>query len=156
MRQPEPWHRVWMAVCHTVARRSRDPSFQAGAVLVDDDNVLMSVGFNGPSSHSRDDFDWADRDRKHLTVIHAESNCLWYATGAYGRRSVHCCTMYVNGRPCHRCTLEAVRAGLRAIIYDDTGPQAKMCDSSEWQRSLAVAADGHLELAAYSTLNNGG
>jgi deoxycytidylate deaminase len=151
VRKPEPWAVTWMRMAHVIASRSKDPSFQAGAVLVAEDNkTFLGLGFNGPSPRSSDDFDWKDRSRKHAVVSHAESNCLWFAADAHGLRQLAGSILYVNGRPCHDCVREAVRAGVGDIIYAAGGPQPRMVDADEWAKSELVAKDGGVWLVPYT------
>ena len=48
MRNPTPWDDVFMEMAHVIAKRSKDPSTQVGAVIVDQSNRIVSLGFNGP------------------------------------------------------------------------------------------------------------
>jgi deoxycytidylate deaminase len=151
MKQPEDWKFTWMTMAADFSKRSKDPSFQAGAVLVDTDNKgFLGMGFNGPAPYSSDNFDWEDRKRKHLVVQHAESNCLWNAALTHTKEDLWCSKLYVNGKPCHKCALEAIRAGVVEIYYDDLGPQPKMVDEEEWEKVLFVTKDAEIELIPYS------
>ncbi len=56
------WDEYFMGVAILASQRSKDPSTQVGACIVNDDNKIMSVGYNGlPRGCSDDEFPW---DRK--------------------------------------------------------------------------------------------
>ena len=47
MSRPE-WNQIWMDFAHSIARRSYDPRFQVGSVVVTDDNSqVLAIGYNG-------------------------------------------------------------------------------------------------------------
>jgi len=152
MREPEPWHRTWMSLAHLIARRSKDTSFQAGAVLVGEGHRLLGTAYNGPAPTVEDGgFDWTDRELKRSLVCHAESNCLWFAVAAHGRESLFGSVLFVNGFPCSQCMKEIVRAGVRSVVWDDTNPtQPKMCDDHERRKTHLVAVHGKVKMVPYS------
>ena len=42
------WHTVWMEFAHSISKRSYDPRFQVGAIVVTEDNTqVLAVGYNG-------------------------------------------------------------------------------------------------------------
>lgn len=74
------WDRRFLKIAREVATWSKDPSTQVGAVIVDPDQRVVSLGYNGLPcgvSDSRDLLD--DRVAKYATVIHAEQNALLFA-----------------------------------------------------------------------------
>jgi deoxycytidylate deaminase len=44
-RDPEPWDQVFLAQCRVIAGRSKDPSTQHGAVIVDHRHRVVGQGF---------------------------------------------------------------------------------------------------------------
>ena len=71
------WDEYFMGVALLSAMRSKDPNTQVGACIVNDDNRIVSVGYNGfPRGCSDEDFPWerkADNqnDTKYPFVCHA-------------------------------------------------------------------------------------
>ena len=153
MVKPEWWGHTWMKMAHLIATRSKDDSFKAGAVLVASDNrTLLGVGFNGPPPQIPDDIDQTDRWLVRALSAHAESNCLFYAVAAHSRNALKQSLLYVNGRPCHRCVNEAVRAGVHIFYWDDENPQQpKMVDEEDWKKSMELSLRSGLALTPYST-----
>ena len=80
------WDEYFMGVALLAAMRSKDPSTQVGACIVDSENRILSTGYNGfPSGCSDDEFPW-DRDgdfgeTKYPFVVHAELNAILNAHG---------------------------------------------------------------------------
>ena len=76
------WDEYFMGVALLASQRSKDPSTQVGACIVNDDNRIMSVGYNGfPRGCSDDEFPWErEGDKSTLTkypyVCHAELNAI--------------------------------------------------------------------------------
>jgi deoxycytidylate deaminase len=155
MRHPEQWGTTWMKMAHLIAARSKDPSFQAGAVLVSSDNkTLLGSGFNGPPPSMSDlDFDWFDKELKRSLVCHAESNCLWFAVAQHGRQALKGGVLYVNGKPCSQCAKEAARAGIGDLVWDDENPsQPGMCDEKDWAKAQDILRRARIRLIPNSTL----
>lgn len=155
-RETEPWSITWLRMAKEIAKRSKDPSFQAGAVLVAAGyKTFLGCGFNGPPTRIDDDkIDWTDRSLKRSLCLHSESNAIWHAVAAHGSGALVDGFLFVNGRPCHRCCLEAVRAQLSSIIYDPTGSQPKMVDDDEFARTLKVASLSNLTLTPFTLPEN--
>ena len=54
------WDEYFMGVAKLASMRSKDPSTQVGACIVDKDNYILSVGYNGfPIGCDDEDFPWA-------------------------------------------------------------------------------------------------
>ena len=47
MRKVLSWDEYFMALAHLSAVRSKDPSTQVGAVIVDSNNRVVGLGYNG-------------------------------------------------------------------------------------------------------------
>ena len=112
------WDEYFMGVALLSARRSKDPSTQVGACIVDDNNKIMSVGYNGfPHGCDDDEFPW-DRtgdefDTKYPYVCHAELNAILNC--AVG--SVRGCTVYVTLFPCNECAKAIIQSCIKEIVY---------------------------------------
>lgn len=80
------WDEYFMGVALLASQRSKDPSTQVGACIVNDDNRIMSVGYNGfPRGCSDDEFPWEREGEtthtKYPYVCHAELNAILNAGG---------------------------------------------------------------------------
>ena len=127
------WDRRFLKIAREVATWSKDPSTQVGAVIVDQDQRVVSLGYNGLPrgvSDSRDLLD--DRVAKYATVIHAEQNALLFAA-----RPVAGCTCYTWPLPpCSHCAALLIQVGIARVVFPlDVDPAL----SARWQDSLALA-----------------
>lgn len=127
------WTKRFLDLATLIASWSKDPSTRVGAVIVDERNRIVSVGFNGFPRGIEDII--TDRDEKLRRTIHAEENALLFANS-----SVEGCTIYVTHHPCARCTAKLIQVGISKIIYYDTLSERwnEEIDSSE---SMLAEAD---------------
>ena len=74
------WDEYFMGIALLSAKRSKDPSTQVGACIVDQDNKVVSIGYNGmPRCIKDEDLTWEkgeDLNSKYLYVCHAELNAI--------------------------------------------------------------------------------
>lgn len=95
------------------------PNTQVGACIVNDDNRIVSVGYNGfPRGCSDEDFPWersADNqnDTKYPFVCHAELNAILNSNGIGVKGS----RIYVALFPCNECAKAIIQAGIKEIVY---------------------------------------
>ena len=69
------WDSVWANVAREISRRSYDPRYQVGAIVVTSDNTqVLSVGYNGNYAGGPNEVESEDPGQSGF--IHAEINCL--------------------------------------------------------------------------------
>lgn len=113
------WDEYFMGVALLAAERSKDPSTQVGACIVDADNRIVSTGYNGfPYGCSDDEYPWSREggdaaDTKYGYVVHAELNAILNARG----RNVAGTRLYVALFPCNECAKAIIQAGIREVVY---------------------------------------
>ncbi|XP_077380783.1 deoxycytidylate deaminase isoform X2 [Festucalex cinctus] len=113
------WPDYFMAVAFLSAQRSKDPSSQVGACIVNQENKIVGIGYNGmPNGCDDDQLPWArsadDRlDTKYPYVCHAELNAIMNKNSA----DVKGCTMYVALFPCNECAKLIIQAGIKEVVY---------------------------------------
>ena len=68
------WDEYFMGLAHLSALRSKDPNTQVGACIVDEDNKVVSIGYNGmPTGLDESQLSWnkgEGLDSKYLYVCH--------------------------------------------------------------------------------------
>jgi dCMP deaminase len=112
------WDEYFMGVALLSAQRSKDPSTQVGACIVNQQKKIVGVGYNGfPIGCSDDELPW-NRDgdflqTKYPYVCHAELNAILNSVG----RDLSGCTIYVALFPCHECAKAIIQSGIREIVY---------------------------------------
>ncbi|NLL31571.1 MAG: dCMP deaminase family protein [Clostridiales bacterium] len=112
------WDEYFMGVAILAGKRSKDPSTQVGACIVDNDNKILSQGYNGlPRGCSDDDFPWdregSSLETKYPYVVHAELNAILNSRGAY----LHGAKIYVALFPCNECAKAIIQSGIKEVIY---------------------------------------
>ncbi|MCW3090994.1 MAG: cytidine deaminase [Ferruginibacter sp.] len=75
------WDEYFMGVALLSARRSKDPSTQVGACIVNDKNKIVGAGYNGlPIGCDDDEFPWEKQgdflQTKYPFICHAELNAI--------------------------------------------------------------------------------
>lgn len=113
------WDECLMRMAHVIADRSKDPSFQAGAVVVDPNNVIMGLGYNGfPRNTDEGNFPWERegdfKETKYAYVCHAEINAIFNAHG----RQVKDCRIYCTLFPCNECAKAIIQTGVKEVVYE--------------------------------------
>lgn len=112
------WDEYFMGIAVLSAKRSKDPSTQVGACIVNKDNRIMSVGYNGmPRCCSDDEFPWDKNDNpldsKYLYVCHAELNAILNCD----RGNVRDCICYTTLFPCNECAKAIIQSGISEVVY---------------------------------------
>lgn len=108
----------FMGIALLSAKRSKDPSTQVGACIVDDDHKVVSIGYNGMPRHIDDSklsWDKGDGlDSKYLYVCHAEFNAILNTRNG---SALNGCTLYVTLFPCNECAKAIVQVGIKKVVY---------------------------------------
>ena len=113
------WDEYFMAVAQLSAQRSKDPSTQVGACIVNTKKRIIGIGYNGfPTGCSDEELPWSRSgdflDTKYPYVCHAELNAV---TNATNRNDLEGATMYISLFPCNECAKLIVQAGISEIVY---------------------------------------
>jgi len=135
------WDECFMRMAHLIAKRSKDPNTQNGAVVIDDANVVVGLGYNGwPRGIANEALPWDSWDHqgswagtKYAYVCHAEENAIYNANN-----STKGCKLYCTLFPCNECAKTIIQTGVKEIIFDSD----KYHDSD-----MSVAARELLDLA---------
>ena len=111
------WNECFMDITKMVATRSTCDRALVGCVLVNEDNRIVSTGYNGSVAGNAhcDDVGHTMRDGHCIATIHAEMNALLYC--AKEGISVKGCKAYVTHFPCLNCTKALIQAGISEIYY---------------------------------------
>lgn len=125
------WDEYFMGIASLSALRSKDPSTQVGACIVDSNNKVVSIGYNGmPRGINESKLTWNKNeglDSKYLYVCHAEFNAILNTRDG---SQLHGCRLYVTLFPCNECAKAVIQTGIKEVIYasdkykDTVGTQA--------------------------------
>ncbi len=111
------WDEYFMGVAALSGMRSKDPNSQVGACIVDDNNRIIGIGYNGfPNGCSDDELPWAREgeylDIKYPYVVHAELNAILNAS-----TSVRGAKIYIALFPCNECAKAIIQSGIKHVYY---------------------------------------
>jgi len=119
-----------MGMARHVAKLSKDPSTQVGAVIFDEKRRIVSCGFNGFARGVLDtDSRLNHRETKYKLVLHAEKNAILFATG-----STHDCTLVVTHPCCAQCAALIIQAGVRYVMW----PRPTAEFEERWRHDLLL------------------
>mgnify|MGYP000745959751 CR=1 FL=1 len=112
------WDEYFMGVAILSSKRSKDPSTQVGACIVNRYKKIVGTGYNGfPIGCDDDELPW-DRegeflDTKYPYVCHAELNAILNSIS----RDLQGCSIYVALFPCNECAKAIIQSGIREVVY---------------------------------------
>ena len=101
------WDDYFMGLAHLSAMRSKDPSTQVGAAIVNPQHRVIGIGYNGFP------FGCESNDTKYPYVVHAELNAILNCS-----QSCRGCTLYVSLFPCNECAKAIIQSGITKIVYE--------------------------------------
>ena len=124
----EKWDQRFLDIAELASAWSKDPNAKVGAVIVDTQGQVASVGYNGFPKMVEDSAErYHNQAEKLEMVVHAEQNAILGA-GTRARGG----TAYVFGKPvCARCAGSLIQAGVVRVIA--TEPQQGT--DSKWDAS---------------------
>jgi dCMP deaminase len=124
------WDNNFLSLANTVSMFSKDPSTKVGAVITDDDNRVISIGYNGFPKGIKDDERLEVRDLKYDMVVHAEANALLFANS-----STKGCTIYTwPFMPCSRCASLLIQAGISRVVSAEN-------NEPRWQKNFRLSQE---------------
>lgn len=115
------WDEYFMSIAKLSEQRSKDPNTQVGACIVNSDNRILSIGYNGfPNGVSDDEISWEREgdpiNTKYFYVCHAELNAILNNRN----NNLDGCTLYVSLFPCNECAKIIIQSGIKKVVfYDD-------------------------------------
>lgn len=107
------WDQRRLELAQFVAKWSKDPKAQVGAVITDQQGRVIALGYNGFAERIEDSTErLADAEQKLEMIVHAEVNAVLIAgPSAKGGN------LYVAGKPvCSRCAGIVIQSGIRRVI----------------------------------------
>jgi len=101
-----------MDVASSIAKRSYDPRFQVGSVIVTKDNTqVLAVGYNGNYSGGPNTVE--SEEPGESGFIHAEINSLLKMDYNNPKSK----KMYLTLSPCRMCAKAIINAGIDEVVY---------------------------------------
>ncbi len=114
------WDQYFLNQLSMIKLRASCPRRQCSALIVDDDNNLISTGYNGPPAGLPNCLDVPcggecdnPGDTSKCIALHAEDNAIFYA----GDRRRFAKTIYCSTLPCFKCALRICSTKIERVIY---------------------------------------
>ena len=145
------WDEYFIGVALLSAQRSKDNNTQVGACIVNQENKIVSVGYNGmPTGCNDDDMPWeregAFLDTKYAFVCHAELNAILNRNSS----SLKDCRLYVTLFPCNECAKAIIQSGIKEVIFLDN----KYADAESTKASMMMFKLAGIECRVYTKTNH--
>merc|ERR1719476_193086 len=146
------WDDYFMSVAFLTGMRSKDPSTQVGAVIVNTENRIVGVGYNGfPSGIPDESLPWERTSpdgflaTKYPYVCHAELNAVLNKNV----ESCKGCRLYCTLFPCCECAKVIIQSGIKSVVYaSDKGSDQDVFKASRRMFQLAgIGMIGHVPRA---------
>lgn len=148
------WDAYFMALAAVASFRSKDPSTQNGACIVNPLNRnILSIGYNGfPDNCDDDEFPWGrdgnEEDTKYPYAEHAERNAIYNASkngikleGSY---------LYLYSEkgyyPCNDCCRGIIRVGIKKVITYNL--ISENTDKYNWEPTKRMFKANSIEVVA--------
>ncbi|MBQ2664263.1 MAG: dCMP deaminase family protein [Clostridia bacterium] len=112
------WDEYFMGIAILSAQRSKDENTQVGCCIVNGENKILSLGYNGMPIGCDDDLmPWkrqgAPLDTKYMYVCHAELNAILNRSSG----TLQGAKLYVTLFPCNECAKAIIQSGIREVVY---------------------------------------
>lgn len=112
------WDLRFLDLAKFVSTWSKDPSTKVGAVITDQENRIISIGYNGFPQDISDDNRLDDRETKYKIIVHGEMNAILFAN-----KSLEFCTLYTYPfMPCPRCAGVIIQTGIQRVVSYNSMP----------------------------------
>jgi dCMP deaminase len=125
----QSWDIRFLGLAKFISAWSKDPSTKVGAVIVDPNHRVVSLGYNGFPVGIEDDERLKDRETKYKIVLHAESNAIMFAN-----INLNNCTIYTYPfQPCSSCAGLIIQSGIKRIVCPNN-------DVGRWKENFRLSS----------------
>lgn len=111
MRKRPNWNDYFLGIAFVASQRSHDAETQHGCVIVNKNNHIVSIGYNGFPRGMKDDNLPNTRPGKYEYICHSERNSL-----SNCEIRPENCTAYVTGECCNDCLMAMWQAGISRVV----------------------------------------
>ena len=138
----EQWDYRFLDLSKLIASWSKDPSTKVGAVIVDEDRRILSLGYNGFPLGISDDKRLDNREIKYKMVVHAECNALLFCSEPPVGATIYTYPFM----PCPKCAGMIIQTGItRVVSYKSNNERW----SEEFALSRNMFKEAGIELLEY-------
>ena len=110
---PTEWDTRFINLAAHISLWSKDPSTKCGAVIADQNNRVISVGYNGlPKGIADTKERLNNRELKYKMVCHCEMNAILFS-----KQDLTGCTLYTHPfMSCSRCAVMVIQSGITKVV----------------------------------------
>lgn len=109
------WKEYFLGIAEQVKLKSKDRNTQIGAVIVGEDNEILSTGYNSFPRGLDDNLnDRQERPEKYFWFEHAERNAI-YNAARVGTPLKNSSIYLTSGLPCMDCARGIVNSGIKKV-----------------------------------------
>lgn len=138
------WTEYFLNLVEQVKLKSKDQSTQIGAVIVGNDNEVLSTGYNSFPRGLNDNVpERLERPEKYLWIEHAERNAIYNA--ARHGISLKGSTIYLSsGVPCMDCARAIINSGIKKVYCKQvcTTKNKEMWEESQRKAQIMLSECG--------------
>tara|TARA_Y100000593_G_C4247930_1_gene305656 strand:- start:44 stop:508 length:465 start_codon:yes stop_codon:yes gene_type:complete len=137
------WDKRFLDSAEHTSRWSKDPSTKVGAVIVDEERRVVSVGYNGFPKGVDDNCRLDNREEKYKIIVHAECNAVLFA-----QRNLEGCTIYTYPfMPCPTCAGIIIQSGIeRVVSYANTNKRWE----NDFKISRSIFSEAGVRVVEYT------
>ena len=141
MKDNKNWVDYFIKIASAVKTKSKDPSTKIGAVIVGEDNEIVSTGYNSfPRGLNDEIAERFERPEKYNWFEHAERNSIYNA--ARIGVSVKGCTIYLTcGLPCIDCARGIINSGISKIVCKKGENKSHGLKGKHWEENISKAEE---------------
>tara|TARA_Y100000296_G_scaffold83013_1_gene113081 strand:+ start:652 stop:1137 length:486 start_codon:yes stop_codon:yes gene_type:complete len=138
------WDYRFLEMAELISTWSKDPSTQVGAVIVDDERRIVSLGYNGFPKNICDNKRLDIREIKYKMIVHAECNALLFAS----MNPATDYTIYTYPfMPCPSCAGMIIQSGINRVVSYKTNTVRW---AKDFEISREMLSESEVLLAEYT------
>jgi len=144
------WTEYFLNIAEQIKLKSKDESTQIGAVIVGEDNEIISTGYNSfPRGLDDSKQERQERPEKYFWMIHAEANSIVNAA-RIGSSTKNSKIYLTCGVPCSDCAKLIINSGIIEVFCKNTQDDVK---GSHWieskKKTLEMFKECNIKLNFY-------
>jgi dCMP deaminase len=138
------WTEYFLGIAEQVKLKSKDKYTQIGAIIVGEDNEVLSTGYNSfPRGLSDNVESRQERPEKYFWFEHAERNAI-YNAARVGTPLKNSTIYLTSGLPCMDCARGIINSGIKKVYCKEectTNNKEKWEESQKRSRELLIECD---------------
>ena len=132
------WDFRFLELAKHISTWIKDPSTKVGAVIVNDEKMIVGLGYNGfPRGVKDDESRLADRPTKYAYTVHAELNAILMAGSKTNGATLYVYPTFIPPNVCQECCKAVIQAGIKEIASYDVPMDKELYN--RWKDSISAS-----------------